>query len=100
MYSNRIKTKHKQKTQGSMDWCRNIFICIVALIENLLDSYFSTRFEFGVNNEMILLVAAEKHLLTYWALKNKHRRFGDNAKVKNKLNKNFPYFIFIVLYFT
>ena len=52
-----------------MDWCRNIFICIVALIENLLDSYFSTRLEFGVNNEMILLVAAENHLFTYWVLK-------------------------------
>ena len=84
-----------------MDWCRNIFICIVALIENLLDSYFSTRLEFGVNNEMILLVAAENHLFTYWVLKKKtHRRFGNNAKVKNKLNKNVPYFIFIVLYFT
>ena len=83
-----------------MDWCRNIFICIVALIENLLDSYFSTRLEFGVNNEMILLVAAENHLFTYWVLKKNHRRFGNNAKVKNKLNKNVLYFIFIVLYFT
>ena len=68
MYSTIIKTikqlkqNTNKKTQGSMDWCRNIFICIVALIENLLDSYFSTRLEFGVNNEMILRVAAENHI--------------------------------------